>query len=91
MINGLSKVKEWDDKDYEEEYNIASKFVCPFVEYERSVVIHNKMSNFHTIPVGINRTNDNDITETSRAFYQCLGPYCMAYDIETKTCKRCNP
>lgn len=89
MVNGLNKVGEWDENDYENEYKIASQFFCPFSVSEKSVVIHNKMSNFHTIPVGLNKTNDNDIAYTTRSFNLCAGPDCMAYDIETRTCKRC--
>lgn len=91
MINGLNKVEEWNEEDYEKECNIASQFFCPFSVNEKSLVVHNKMSNFHTIPIGINRTNDNDIITIERGFNLCAGADCMAYDIETRTCKRCNP
>ncbi len=91
MINGLNKVDEWNKDDYEKEYKNASCFSCPFAVNERQVTIHNDHCNFHTVPIGINKTNDNDITEIERNLNVCIGPYCMAYDIETKTCKRCNP
>lgn len=57
--------------------------LCPLLL--KTVTIHNKKSNFHTIPIGINATNDNDISYTE--FLPCIEEDCMMFDCDTGECK----
>lgn len=56
--------------------------LCPFLT--RTVTLHNKMNGYHTVPVGVNRIANNDVTYTN--FLPCLQDKCMMYDKKTKKC-----
>lgn len=91
MINGLNRVNEWTKKDFERACEKASQFLCPFAEKGRQVTMHHDHRNLHTPPLGIYAKCDTDVAYHESFFDVCQGPRCMAYDIETHTCKRCNP
>ena len=43
------------------------------------------MNGYYTIPIGVNRVSDNDVTYTN--FLPCLEDECMMYDKKTKKCQ----
>ena len=57
--------------------------LCPFLT--RTITLHNKMNGYYTIPIGVNRVSDNDVTYTN--FLPCLEDECMMYDKKTKKCQ----
>ena len=57
--------------------------LCPFLS--KTLTIYNKKSDFHTIHIGINATNDNDISYTE--FLPCIEASCMLFDCDTGECK----
>lgn len=91
MINGLNKADKWGTEDYEREYKIASKCSCPFAPSKHSIKLPIDKTAHNTVPVGLAKDYSFDHTWTKQDFCECIGTYCMAYDIETRTCKRCNP
>ena len=56
--------------------------LCPI--RTKVTTVHNKKNDFHTIPIGINITNDNDISYTE--LLPCVGVNCAAFDKKTGKC-----
>ena len=56
--------------------------LCPLLT--RTVTLHNKRIGYYTVPVGVNKIADNDVTFTD--FRPCLEDECMMYDKFTKRC-----
>ena len=61
--------------------------LCPFLT--RNITLHNKRIGYYTLPVGVNRIADNDITYTD--FLPCLEEKCMMYDKKAKKCLYTKP
>lgn len=61
--------------------------LCPLLI--QTTTLHNEMQGYYTIPIGVNRIADNDITYTD--FLPCIEENCMMYDKKTKKCLYAKP
>lgn len=92
--NGLNELKyyhgEYSDK-FTEQSELASKMVYPFMESTNVRVVHNTTgfsAGINAEYFGVSVNADTDII--IRKHPTCLGPECMAFDMETLTCTRCS-
>lgn len=57
--------------------------LCPL--RTETIVIHNRVTDFNTVPIGINIVSDNDIYKTR--FLPCIENECMLFNTITKRCE----
>ena len=94
MANGLKELSMYEgeySERFKEQADLAAKMVCPFLQSNNVRVVHDT-TGFSADATrnyfGISVIADTDIL--IRTHPRCLGPECMAFDMETLTCTRCN-
>ena len=94
MRNGLNELRTYEgeySERFREQAELASKMVCPFLQSNNVRVVHDTTgfsASFNTDFFGVGVNADTDIL--IRKHPNCLGPECMAFDMDTLTCKMCN-